>query len=1016
MDPIAPGTPSVRTELIAQAAWVRGLARSLVRDDVDAEDLAQDALVVALRKPPSGEGSLRPWLLRVTRNLAAMRARRVRPRDDVDLGVAADARPTDDVAERLEVQKVLTEELDRLDEPYRSTLVRRYLEGWSAARIARAEKIPAATVRSRVQRGLELLRARLDRRFGCDRAGWQRALLPLCAGPSALVPLALFPFQGLMVMKIGIQVGAACVLVAVAGLGVWLWTSESPEAARPAQPETARVLEREPAIEPATADTASGLRAPADESTRAARPIESPQASLPATVARIEARCVDRALRPLSGATFLVHDSAPPASARSADDGRVVLELDLGAVRAQRVLRVVHPSHATTFVEASFAGGVVTHLGDIVLAPGGSVIGSVEDAAGRPVEGAWVWIRGTDIWGGLEYGRRNGPSLVPHVPGGASGPDGGFVVAGVEIGERRAWAHAPGMRWTISEPISVDASRASEPLRLVLEPFQDTDRILGAVVTQDGEGVANALLYVSAKDGGGRSSKTQTCDGEGRFEIAVLSGEPHDIEASDPSGKRVESTLADVAPGARDARIVLGEARFTTVTVLSQGKPVTRFAVVTRSQGGATLIAGTGDVERADGRARVRAPGVPYLIQAVAPGFALESRGPFDPQHPPQELEFELSPEPCLTGRVTSEAGPVQGAVVELFATSGKTVLEINGYPSLVQPYALATATTDTEGRYRMRVVSDGRFVVSARAHGRATTDAGPLDLRARTAEVVDLVFLEGGRIEGRVLVREGRSPAGIVVVANRGDAHPFTVRTDESGGFRFTQLTPGRWRVARGEIEVFEGAGIKGMWSGKAREIEFNCDVEPGKTTHFELDLAAVDEGVLLGRLTLSGAPARGWTVTVWPENGPRHGRPPSSAVREDGSFEIGGLEPERSKLLIQPPAELGDEAPLEVLRTIVPGDNTWSMDLALGSVEGRIGETARSVPGEILLVTDDGVQPARQTVLAIGEDGGFRVRFCPAGRASLTRFVAGPTGWVTTPIASVDVRANETAHVDVP
>ena len=40
-------------ELLRQAAWVRRLARGLVSGDADADDLAQDALLAAWRRPPA---------------------------------------------------------------------------------------------------------------------------------------------------------------------------------------------------------------------------------------------------------------------------------------------------------------------------------------------------------------------------------------------------------------------------------------------------------------------------------------------------------------------------------------------------------------------------------------------------------------------------------------------------------------------------------------------------------------------------------------------------------------------------------------------------------------------------------------------------------------------------------------------------------------------------------------------------------------------------------------------------
>lgn len=54
--------PIDATLLLTQTGWVRGLARSLI-DPSLAEDLSQDALLVALSRPPryEGERGFRAW-------------------------------------------------------------------------------------------------------------------------------------------------------------------------------------------------------------------------------------------------------------------------------------------------------------------------------------------------------------------------------------------------------------------------------------------------------------------------------------------------------------------------------------------------------------------------------------------------------------------------------------------------------------------------------------------------------------------------------------------------------------------------------------------------------------------------------------------------------------------------------------------------------------------------------------------------------------------------------------------
>src|SRR5262245_58995155 len=56
--------------------WMRGVARALTRGDDDAEDLAQEAWLVALQTPPKRlDLPLRPWLVAVLRQLVLNRRR-----------------------------------------------------------------------------------------------------------------------------------------------------------------------------------------------------------------------------------------------------------------------------------------------------------------------------------------------------------------------------------------------------------------------------------------------------------------------------------------------------------------------------------------------------------------------------------------------------------------------------------------------------------------------------------------------------------------------------------------------------------------------------------------------------------------------------------------------------------------------------------------------------------------------------------------------------------------------------
>ena len=61
--------------LVAHAGFIRAVARKLLLDDHEVDDVVQQTLLAAIEKPPARPGPLKPWLATVARNLARMRRR-----------------------------------------------------------------------------------------------------------------------------------------------------------------------------------------------------------------------------------------------------------------------------------------------------------------------------------------------------------------------------------------------------------------------------------------------------------------------------------------------------------------------------------------------------------------------------------------------------------------------------------------------------------------------------------------------------------------------------------------------------------------------------------------------------------------------------------------------------------------------------------------------------------------------------------------------------------------------------
>ena len=146
---------------------VLGVCRRILRDPHAAEDAFQATFLLLARKAGSvrKRESVGPWLCGVARRVA-FESRGVASRRRVSVHADPEAPAVDDHdhLERDELHAALHEELGRLPEKYRDPLVLCYVEGLSHEAVSRRLGWPIGTVRVRIARGRDLLKARLIRR------------------------------------------------------------------------------------------------------------------------------------------------------------------------------------------------------------------------------------------------------------------------------------------------------------------------------------------------------------------------------------------------------------------------------------------------------------------------------------------------------------------------------------------------------------------------------------------------------------------------------------------------------------------------------------------------------------------------------------------------------------------------------------------------------------------------------------------------------------------------------------
>ncbi len=150
-------------ERYSRAAY--SVAFSVTRSREDAEDVAQEAFLVALqridecRRPSRFAG----WLMTIVRNRAKNLIRResIRVMDIVPETAATDRPNPREQTETVRLRKLLTDAMETLSEVQREVVLLHDLEGWKHREIAERLDLPEGTVRSHLHFARKALRTTL---------------------------------------------------------------------------------------------------------------------------------------------------------------------------------------------------------------------------------------------------------------------------------------------------------------------------------------------------------------------------------------------------------------------------------------------------------------------------------------------------------------------------------------------------------------------------------------------------------------------------------------------------------------------------------------------------------------------------------------------------------------------------------------------------------------------------------------------------------------------------------------
>ncbi|HEX6811139.1 MAG TPA: sigma-70 family RNA polymerase sigma factor [Planctomycetota bacterium] len=872
-------------ELSTHATAMRALARMLVGEQ-HADDLVQDTALQALLRSPDQPTGLRGWLMQVLRHRAGKHWRsegRRRAREANTPRPEPEITPAQLVEQREAVQQ-LHAALMSCPEPYLGTLLLRFFEDLTPTVIAEKTGTPLPTVKSRLQRGLALLRERLDREH--PGSSWRAAFAAAFHLDRTLPPAsAAAVTAGVLLMGTGVKLalgGLAAALVAT-------WFVFSREGAPPVTPagasrgsESGVVAE---SVVRRSADTAE------DSERREVTPAESAPGD--AALARFSGRCVDEAGRPLAGvrvkATGFVQGDAnlprwpQPPDQFTGVDGCFTLRC---ALPERFMVKLDLELAGRCPCTGSFDGGkqLEHDVGDLVLWPAIAVQGRVVDARGQPVAGVELELKRFT----MGQPRTVGPKTEARVTTDANGAFG--PVTTLPPGRGSVKARNRVLR---GESIAFELSIAQPRIDLELVVVDDDElpSIEGVVVDADGNPIANAIVYMQTIE-----SKTSTGP-EGEFCVRRATAS----QGQGPFYLAVRATgfeRADSGPhalGAKGVRIVMQPANELRIRARDpEGRPIETFGFLLGPVAGGQLLRASPVRLRPEGLARVSDLPREELDVVVVPGpqFACTrarvTRGTGDVVVQCAALEQR-------TLRVVGGNGaPVGGVDVELLdAEPGKVDLDTYAIDLTGdQPVLLGASgvprlqrgQTDQNGELHLsgpgdralvlrlrgggvalqvtraiRLDEAGVFVVTAAPGASWTGRLVPEDAAARLATFAHTRPNEQRREDalGLSLARGSETVCGGLV-------YDPLLPIDAGGRFRFDGLPAGTWtatvvvrgsRCQVGTITVAEG-----------QQLERDLDVAPLRPSRVELQVLVdgaplVESGVnVLGTHPLLGVgpPAR--------------------------------------------------------------------------------------------------------------------------------------------------------------
>lgn len=157
------------------------LARGILRNDAEAEDVVQETWVRAFTHLDSfrGESSFATWLSRIAMNEALGRLRRARPNVEwtslppgtleaqiIQFPNSAAAEDPEKTMAQREIRSVVEHAIDELPEAFRIVFITRVIEGMNVEETAELLDLKPETVKTRLHRARAMLKENVEKKIG----------------------------------------------------------------------------------------------------------------------------------------------------------------------------------------------------------------------------------------------------------------------------------------------------------------------------------------------------------------------------------------------------------------------------------------------------------------------------------------------------------------------------------------------------------------------------------------------------------------------------------------------------------------------------------------------------------------------------------------------------------------------------------------------------------------------------------------------------------------------------------